>query len=106
VEMKHGLTCARPDVQHGPISLLNLSLARDFSCGEMASANDLGILLFRLFQAGEMSFRNDESVGGRLGIDVLKSEYMGVFINLLRRDFSENDAAEEAIRIGHGSTHG
>ena len=71
----------------------------------MAASNDLGVGGFSFLQACEMALWNDEHVGGRLGIDVLKGEDVIVLVNFFCGYFAANDAAEKAVWIGHASPH-
>ena len=48
-----------------------------------------------------MTLRNDQDVRGCLRIDVLKGEYMVIFVDFLGRNLAAEDAAEKAIRISH-----
>ena len=43
VQMKYRLARSRSYVEHGAVALFNLSLARNFCCGQMAAPDDFGI---------------------------------------------------------------
>ena len=60
VQMKHRLPCAGTHVEHGPVSLLDVALARNLGGGQVAAANHFGVLGLRFFQSGKMSLRNHE----------------------------------------------
>src|ERR1700680_1520764 len=48
-----------------------------------------------------MFFGDDEDVGGGLRVDVFEGEDVVVFVNFFGGDFSAENAAEEAVWIGH-----
>lgn len=48
-----------------------------------------------------MSFGDDEDVRRSLGIDVFEGEELVVFVDFFGGNFSLEDAAEEAVGIGH-----
>ncbi len=47
VEMKHRLPRTRTHVEHSPVSLLDLPLARNLGCGQVAAADGFGIASLR-----------------------------------------------------------
>jgi hypothetical protein len=102
VQVEHGLSGAGAHVQNSAVSVVNIALASDRGGGEVAAADEFGVVSFSLFQASEMFLRDDENVRGRFGVDVFEGKYMVVFIDFLRGNFAAEDAAEEAVRISHG----
>jgi len=76
-------------------------LASDISGGKMAAANDFCVGGLGFFQSSKMSFRDDEHMSRRLGIDILETEDVLILVDFLGRNFAADDAAEKAIRIGH-----
>jgi hypothetical protein len=48
-----------------------------------------------------MFFGDDEDVGGGLRVDVFEGEDVVVFVDFFGGDFATEDAAEEAVGIGH-----
>jgi len=92
---------ARANVEDGAVSLLDLALVGDHRGGQMAAADDFGVSWLRFLQPCKMAFGNDEDVGRRLGIDVFECKNVLIFEHLLRWNLATNDAAEEAIGIGH-----
>src|SRR5271154_3349550 len=104
VKMKHRLPCSRTHVQHGPVSLLDVPLARNLGSCQVAAANYFGVFGLRLLQSRKMFLGDDQHMRGSLGVDVLKGQHMLVLINLLSRNLAAENAAEKAVagRIGHG----
>jgi hypothetical protein len=101
VEVEDGLAGAGADVEDGAVSLLDVALAGDVGGGEVAAADDFGVGGLGLFQSGKMFLGNDENVCGGLRVDVFEGEDVVVLVNFLGGDFAAEDAAEEAIGIGH-----
>jgi hypothetical protein len=97
VYVKDGLTGLRPNVEHGPVALLNPALPADFGRDEMKAPDKLRIFFLRFFQAADMFFRDDEDVSGRLRVDVLEGKTMLVFIYFLGRNLALHNSAKEAI---------
>ena len=101
MQVKDRLSGAGTNVEDSAVSLLDLALAGDHGSGQMAAADDFGVRTFRFFQSGEMAFGDDEHMGRRLRINVFKGEDVFIFEDFFRRNLAANDAAEEAIGIGH-----
>ena len=101
MEVEDGLAGSGADVEDGAVSVLEVALAGDFGGGEMAASDEVGVGGLRLFQSGKVAFGNDEHVRRRLGVDVFEGEDVVVFVNFFRGDFVAEDAAEEAVGIGH-----
>jgi hypothetical protein len=105
VQVKDGLSGTGADVEDGAVALLDVALAGDVGGGEVAAADEFGVGGFGLFQAGEMFLGNDEDVRGRLRVDVFEREDVVVLINFFRGNIALDDAAEEAMGIGHDCFH-
>jgi len=103
VKMEDGLSGAGADVENGAVTVLDFARTGDICSNEMAASDEFGIGQFSFFQSREMFLGHDEDVRGRLRIDVFEGEDMFVFVHFFRRDFSSNDAAEDAIGIVHES---
>src|SRR5579864_119450 len=101
VQVKDGLSSAGANVEDGAVSLLDFALAGDHGSSQMTAADDFGVAAFCFFQSCKMAFGNDEHMGRRLRINVFKREHVFVFKNFFRGNLAANDAAEEAIGIGH-----
>ena len=86
-----------PNVVNGPVTILNTALAPDFGCDQLAIAKDLCVIGRRLFETGQMTLGNDKHMRRRLRIDVFKDINLIVLVDLLRRNLSLDDFAEEAI---------
>ena len=97
VQVKNGLPGTRPDVEHGSVAILDAALACDVGGGELAVADELGILGHRFFQPANVFFGNDQHVRRGLRIDVVEGVGMFVFVNFLGGYFPANDAAEQAV---------
>jgi hypothetical protein len=104
VQMKDRLPCSRTDVEDSTVTMLDIVLAGDPSGHQMTTADDFGVGILSLFQTSKVPLGNDEDVRGCLRVDVFKRENVLVFVNLLRRNFAADDAAEKAIRVSHLST--
>jgi hypothetical protein len=100
VEVEDGLSGTGAYVEDGAVSTFNFALAGDLGGSEVAASDDFGVGSLGFFQAGKMPFWNDERVSGRLRIDVLKGKNVFVFVDLFGRNFSANDATEEAVGVG------
>src|ERR1700728_366855 len=101
VEMKHRLPRSRTNIEHGSISLLDVSLPRNVGRRQMAAPDDLRVLRLGFFQSREMFLRDDQHVRRRLRVDVVKREDVVVLVNFFRRNLAANDAAKKAIGIAH-----
>jgi len=101
VEVEDGLASAGADVEDGAVSLLDIALTGDVGGGEVAAADEFGVGGLGLFQSGKMFFGDDENVGGGLRVDVFEGEDVVVFVDFPGGNFTGEDAAEEAIGIGH-----
>ena len=97
MQVKNGLPGTRPDVEHGSVAILDAALACDVGGGELAVADELGILGHRFFQPANVFFGNHEHVRRGLRIDVVEGVGMLVFVNFLGGYFPANDAAEQAV---------
>jgi hypothetical protein len=102
VKVEDGLSGAGADVEHGAVSVLDFALAGDLCGGEVATSDDFCVSGFSFFQSGKMFFGNDQNMRGRLRVDVFKGEDMIVFVDFLGGNLAADNAAEEAIRVGHG----
>jgi len=94
VEMEDGLARTRADVQYSAIAILDGALASDVSGGQMATADEFGVLGLCVFQTGEMFLGNDENVSWPLRVEIFEGEGVFIFIDFLRWHFAADDAAE------------
>src|ERR1700691_923656 len=103
--MKHRLPRPRPHIEHCPVSLLDIPPARKLRGGYLAAADQFGIAGSSFLQSSKMFLRDDEHMGRRLRVDVLKGEDILVFVNFLRGNLAAQDAAEKAVArsVGHRS---
>jgi hypothetical protein len=104
VQMEHGLSGARPDIDYRAVSVFNAAPAGDLGGYQLAAAQGLGIIWFSLFQTANVFFGNHEDVSGCLRVNVFKGVTIIVFVDLLSGHFATDDAAEQAIL--HGSHFG
>src|SRR5712671_110905 len=100
VEMKHRLPRSRTHVHDGPVSLFDVSLARDLGRCQVTLADHFGVLSLRLFQPGKMFSWDDQHMRRRFRIDVFKGKHMLVLVNFLRGNLAAKNAAEKAISCG------
>lgn len=103
VQVKDRLARARAYVQDRSISVLDFTLARNLCGREMTAADDFGVSGLCFFQSGEMALRNDEHVRGSLRVDIFEGVDMIVFVHFPGSNLASNDAAEEAVWVGHDS---
>lgn len=103
MQVKNTLTRARPNVQHGAVSILDAAFARKFGGDEVTIANIIRIFRFRFFQAPNVPLRNDQDMGRRLRVDVFEGKSALVLVNLPGRRLSPDDSAEQTTRlvVGH-----
>src|SRR5262245_46596391 len=99
--MKDGLARARTYVQDGSISVLDFALARDLRGREVTASDDFRVGGGCFFQSRKMTLRNDQHVSRGLGADVFEGQDVVIFVDFFGRNLAADDAAEEAVRIGH-----
>jgi hypothetical protein len=97
VQVKDRLAGTGTDVDYGSIAIFDAALARYFGGGELAIADKFRIFGCRFLESVEMFLGNDEHMGRSLGIDIFEGESVLVFVDFLGRNFSADDAAEQAI---------
>jgi hypothetical protein len=104
VHVKYRLPRSWTYVQHGPVSLLDVSLARNLSRCQVAAADHFSVFGLRFFQSSKMFLRDDQHMRGSLWVDVLKGENVLVLVNFLGGNLAAEDAAEQAVArgLGHG----
>ena len=102
VEMKYRLPRARTHIQHGPVSLLDVPLARNLGCRQVAASDRFGIFGLCFLQSGKVLLGDDKYMRRSLRVDVFKGQYVGVLVNLLSRNLAAKNAAEEAVARGVG----
>ena len=100
VEMKHRLPRVRAYVKHGPVSLLDVSLARNLGRGQVTATDHFGVLSLRLFQPGKMFSWDDQHMRRCLRIDVFKGKHVLVLVDFLGGNLAAENAAEEAVSCG------
>jgi len=98
VKVEDGLAGTRADVIHGPVSVLDAALVRNFRRDEVRVADDLRVFRRSFLDADDVFLGNNEQVRGRLRANVFDREDMVVFVDLLRGDLPGEDVAEQAIR--------
>ncbi len=60
--MKHRLPRPRTHVKHGPVSLLDIPLARNLGRRQVAAPDHFGILSLRFLQSSKMFLGDDQHV--------------------------------------------
>lgn len=74
----------------------NTTFPRDGRSPSGELADNLVVIGHERIERLDVTFGNDEDVGGRLGIDVVEGEYPVVFVNDGSWNFPSDDAAEQA----------
>ena len=101
MEVEDGLAGAGADVEDGAVAVFDVALAGDVGGGEVAAAYQFGVFGLGFFESGEVFFGDDQDVGRGLRVDVFEGEDVFVFVNLFGWNFTAEDAAEEAVGVGH-----
>ena len=96
--MEDGLAGARADIEDGPVTVFDGTLAGDVRGGEMAAADEFGVLGLCILETGKMFLGDYEDVGRTLRVEIFEGEGVGVFVNFFRGHFAADNAAEKAIR--------
>ena len=96
--MKHDLPAEAVDV-HCYAVTLEAMLGSNLSGDEhqLAEQGIIGIIEF--IQRRHVTFRNDESVHGRLGVKVPEREHVVILIELVALELAGNDSAKDAIAL-------
>ena len=76
------------------------AFARDSCCGDEQMTEQRGVVRFRVAEACDDAFGNDEDVDGSLRIDVFNGEALIVFKDDFRRDFSVGDFLKQRFHGG------
>ena len=97
VHVKDGLACARSDIEHCPVPILDTALTCNMGCSELTAADDFGVFCGRLLQSADMLLGNDQHMRRRLRVDVFKSVDVLIFIDFFGRYLTSDDAAEQTI---------
>jgi len=97
MQVKNRLPRAGTDVEHSPVAILDAALACDISGGEVAVADQFGILCRRLFQSADVLFGNHQHMGRSLRINIVKRIRVFVFVHFLGRYFPAYDSAKQTI---------
>ena len=100
VEMKHRLPCPGTYVQNRAVSFLDVALACDLRCGEIAAADHFGVLSLSFLPSGKMFLRDYQHVRRGFGIDVLKGEDVLILVDFLRGNLAAQNAAEKTVAGG------
>ena len=99
MDVKHRLTSVTIRVEHCAESLVGDPLVFcDGSRSPDQLADDLIVRRLKLVQRLDVSLWNDEDVGRRLGVDVVESKHVLVFVDDGGRDFAVDDSAEQTRR--------
>src|SRR5664279_4111908 len=85
------------NVIHRAVAIFNPALAPDFGGDELTVAEYLCVFSGSFFQSSEMLLRNDQDVRRGLRIDIFEGKDLVVFIDLLGRNRTRDDFAEEAV---------
>jgi hypothetical protein len=94
VQVEDRLSGARPNIEDGAVSLLDVALARDLGGSKVAAADHFGVGGLRLFQSSKMFLRNNKHVRGRLRPNVFERKDVFIFVNFFGGYLSADHAAE------------
>jgi len=94
VQMKNGLSRAWSHVEHGAISVLDRTVARNLCRRQVAAPYQLRVFGRGLFEAGNVSFRDDQHVRRSLRIQIFKSKRVFVFKDFFGWHFAANNPTE------------
>lgn len=100
VEVLYSLSAVGAGVDHEPVAAFEVLRAGDLAGGSEEFAQQGGVFGQGVGVGGDVALGDDEDVDGRLGMDVGKGDRVGVVMQARDRDFSRNDFAEEAVRLG------
>jgi len=97
--MEHGLSCILPVIDDHPVTaLIKAPFGSDGLGNKEQVPDELTVRDNKTVNVGNMFFRHDERMDRRLGIDVLKSDRMLIFVDYCCGDLSLDDAAKQAVR--------
>src|SRR5690606_30369107 len=65
--------------------------------GQEEMAGQCGVAVSQVLKGGDVLFRNDQKVHGRLWIDVMEGDHLDVFVEDASRNLTGNDLAEKAF---------
>ncbi len=100
MNMEHGLTRAGAIIDNQTVSFCVQPLVfSDLFCRPEEMSHESLVGFGHAVYFGEVFFRDDEKMHGRLGIDVLEGRDQVVFENDRRGDRSFDDPAEEAVCV-------
>ena len=98
MQMRHGFAGVRAVVEHEPIAaFLQPGLFGDFCSFKQEMAEDLMIFRPGFAKPRNRLFGNDENMLRRLGFDILKSDYLIVFVHDHSGNFAGNDFLEQGF---------
>lgn len=94
MKVKDGLAGVRADVEHGAPPLGQTGAGGELAGHHEQMAHQAGVALLERVQRGDMLTRDDERVGGGLGIAVRKGERTIVLKENRGRDLTGRDLAK------------
>ena len=97
--MENRLSGVKAVIDDHPVTALIKTLFGSDGLGNKEQVPDeLTVRDNKTVNVGNMFFRHDERMDRRLGIDVLKSDRMLIFVDYCCGDFSRDDLAKQAVR--------
>ena len=97
VQMEDCLSRVWTNVENGAEAVFQLAFAGDLCRNQLAITNQFRVSFCRLVNANDMFLGDNQHVGRRLRLNVLKGKRLFVFVNFFGRNFSRDDLAEEAV---------
>ena len=94
MQVEYALPGSGPHIEHRTIPAFDLPLPRKLGCHNMSIAHIHGILRPSFLETPNMTFGDDEHMGGRLRIDVLKCIRVLILVNFFGRYLSLYDSAK------------
>src|SRR5262252_1289374 len=102
VQVEHSLACAATGVDNGAVASFELSFPREVGRDNGHGTEHCFVLCTRFRQRCKMLFRANQNMRGRLRVDVLEGENVGVLINHFGWNLFCRNFTEQAVGA-HGS---
>ena len=94
MQMRHAFACVRSAVDHNSITAGELQCLRHVARNQKQFAEQRGVRIGRVRKTGNGSFRHDQDMYWRLGINVVKRNRVVIFPNDFGRDLPSDDFFE------------
>ena len=98
MNMEHGLSGVFTVIDDHPVSALVESVLRSNGFGDKKQmADQLTVCCGDRMNVGDVFFWNNEKMGGRLGVEVLKCDCQFIFMDDFSGDLFFDDLAKNAV---------